>query len=254
MAEPTTRRWAGWWVVALTVVIFVAGLVVLLRPPGGGPPAPPSATDIAPKVEVARLDEGPTGRLLREQATIFDPTPLFLPTKWNAGQRPLPTSVQHQPGQVFHSFAPKLVFAKADLHLPIPPAQVLPKSPLDLLKEPSRDPFLGFDRKDLTLKPLSQRYGVVEVHRLSDGRLELSQPIDRKIVLPEGQLEWRPVEFLVVVTVSGLLGRPVLLPQEGNTGNTDGQGVISFLRSYLAGTLHLGERLAPGTYRVTIGP
>jgi hypothetical protein len=44
------------------------------------------------------------------------------------------------------------------------------------------------------------------------------------------------------------LGRPV------DTASSDIEEVDAFFRDYLVKTLHLGERLAPGMYRVVVGP
>jgi hypothetical protein len=233
-------------VAGLTVVFAVAAFALLFRPLGkteGG-----TRPVVTPRVKVARLDEGTGDRLLREQATIFDPTPLFLPTAWNASQRSLPATVQRQPEQVFDDFMPKLIYDEAELSLPISPAQVLPKNPLDLLKETSRDPFVGFDRQDVPRSPLPARLGMVEVRRVGDGYLELQRALDRPVVLPAGRLAWQPAEFLVTVTTTGLLGRPV------TTVSSDIEEVDLFLRDYLSEVLHLGERLSPGMYRVVVGP
>ncbi len=248
-----------WWVAAVAVVFVVAAVVVLLRPPGeespalAKRPASPQRPAVS-KVDLARLDEGPAGRLLREQATIFDPTPLFLPTRWNAGQQPLPANVVHQPWQVFSPFKFKPEFSDEDLKLPIHSTQAVPQSPLDLLRQPSHDPFVGFDRRDEKLVPLPPRYGLAQVWRLSDGRLELSQPIDKQILKGEKQIEWRPIQFLVVVTVTGFLGRPVLMDSDGTGGGANAEEIESFLRDYLVENLHLGARLQPGVYRVEMGP
>lgn len=236
---------------ALAVVFFAAGLAALLRPPSPRTKAPANPK-IAPKVEVARLDKA--GSLLSEQASLFDPAPLFLPTKWNAGQQPLPSGVEHQPGQIFHSFQPQLVFEKSSLNLPIPPAHVLPKSPIELLKQPSRDPFLGFDRRDQKLVPLPARPGIVEVVRVADGKLIFSQELNKQIVAGYKSANWQPLEFLAVVTVTGLLGRPVMLPREGLPGDAANENMVSNLRHYLSADLHIGERLEPGIYRVVVGP
>ena len=72
-------------------------------------------------------------------------------TEWNTDQRPLPATVQRQPGQVFGTFAPNPVYGEAELALPVGPERSLPTSPVELLKEPSHDPFLGFDREDVRL-------------------------------------------------------------------------------------------------------
>ena len=253
MSTPTERRWVAGGVTALIAVFLIAGAAVLLRPVGDADHAAAKRPG-GPRVELARLDEGRAGRLLREQATIFDPTPLFLPTRWNAGQQPLPGNVVHQPWQVFSAFKPKLEFGDEDLKLPIHSTLVVPRGPLDLLKQPSREPFLGFDRRDEKLVPLAPRYGLAQVWRTSDGKLELSQAIDEPVVTSDGPNYWRPAQFLVVVTVTGLLGRPVRLDSEGSGSGADAEEVDSFLRDYLVNHLHLGARLEPGVYRVVMGP
>lgn len=247
MPDPIRRPGAGRWVVALTVIFAVAAMAALFRPLGRNrvharPTVP------MPKVDVARLDEGAGDKLLREQANIFDPTPLFLPTKWNTSQRPLPAAVGPQPGQVFSPFGAQLVYGKEELALPIEASRALPKSPLDLLNEPSRDPFVGFDRQDLALAPLPARFGVVEVRRMDSVEAALEFPLDRAVILPAGRLDWQPAEYVITVTVGGLLGRPA------NTASSDVEEVDVFLRDYLSKNLHLGERLAPGIYRVVVGP
>lgn len=247
MSDPIRRRGAGWWVVALTVVFAAAGATVLFRPVGGdgkeSQPKPPVR-----KVDLAQLDEKSADKVLREQASIFDPTPLFLPTKWNASQRPLPPAVEPQPGQVFSSYGAKLVFGMEELKLPLEAKSDGPETPLDMLKEPPRDPFIGFDRQDVPLTPLPERFGVVEVRGMEDGRMTAVYQLNRAVVLPPGRLDWHPAEYVMTVTIAGLLGRPV------NTVSSDVEEVDAFLRDYLEKGLHLGERLAPGTYHVVVGP
>jgi hypothetical protein len=252
-AAPVNRRGAGWWVAGLTVVFAAAAAAVLFRPvrrSGGA-----TSQGAPPEVKVAELPESDQpsnersgNRLLREQATILDPTPLFLPTKWNASQQPLPATLRRQPEQVFGDYPWVPFFNESTLALPTGPAPVLPKSPLDLLKEASRDPFVGFDRQDVPLQPLPARFGYVEVSRVGDGRIELARKLERPVVLPAGRLDWQPAEFLVDVTPAGMLGRPAI------TSSSDVEEVDNFLRDYLSQVLHLGERLSPGVYRVVVGP
>src|SRR5450759_3479730 len=54
-----------------------------------------------PFVRLAGAGTGAGDQVLRERAELFDPTPLFFPTEWNFGQRPLRESMRRQPGQVF---------------------------------------------------------------------------------------------------------------------------------------------------------
>jgi hypothetical protein len=233
-------------VAALTVVFALLGLVVLFRPLAKPGTAARPAT--APRVSVAPPGEMPGDSVLRDQATFFDPTPLFLPTEWNTNQRPLPVAVQRQPGQVFPDFNSKLTYGEAELTLPVASARSFPQGPADLLRVPSRDPLLGFDREEVPLTPLPARQGFVEVRKAGTGEMVLAQNLEGDVILPASHPDWQPAEFLVSVTVAGMLGRPV------ETVSSDLEDVDVFFRDYLVKTLHLGERLPPGIYRVVVGP
>ncbi len=245
MSTTGQRRRAGWWVAGLTAIVAGAACLLLFRPLRPGPAPVPTAE---PSVVVARLDQQAGGGVLGEQANLYDPTPLFLPTEWNTNQRGLPATVQHQPGQVFRPFEPKLLFGEAELSLRVGTAQAALNGPRDLLKEPSRDPFLGFDREDRELPPLESRPGYVEVRRAGTGEIVLARSLDSSLVLTGSQREWQPAEFFVAVTEAGLLGGPA------GPAVSEAEEADAFFRDYLAKSLHLGERLAPGVYRVVVGP
>lgn len=246
MANGILRRRAGWWVGTLTVLMASLSIMVLFRPVASRPNHPSKA--VVPKVSITPLGMAGARSWLNEQATFYDPTPFFLPTKWNTNQGPLPASVQPQPGQVFPNFGAELTYGRSELALPIAAAESTPRSPSDLLKTPSRDPFLGFGRVDIPLEPLAPRTAVLEITEIGSGRVVHVPNIASSVVLPAGQAEWQPAEFLVCVTAEGLLGTPV------ETASSDVEDVDVFLRDYLEKTLRLGERLAPGMYRVVIGP
>jgi hypothetical protein len=244
MANAIIRRRAGWWVAGLAVLLATLSLVLLFRPIAGSP------SESAKAAAMPRVSFTPpkTHSWLSEQATFYDPTPFFLPTKWNTNQGPLPASVQPQPGQVFPNFGAELTYGRSELALPIAAAESTPQSPADLLKTPARDPFLGFGRADVPLVPLAPRAAVFEITEIGSGRVVHVPNIASGVVLPAGQTEWQPAEFLVCVTAEGLLGTPV------ETASSDVEDVDVFLRDYLEKTLRLGERLTPGMYRVVIGP
>ena len=248
MANATIRRRrAGWWVAGLTVLMALVSLVVLLRPLSSDRRPPPRGKT-APQVSIVPPD-GPGGdSWVHDQVTFFDPTPLFLPTEWNTNQGPLPATAQRQPGQVFADFEAKLTYGRAELVLPIAPAESTPQDPVDLLKTPARDPFLGFGRTDVPLTPLASRTAVVEIREVGTGKLVPVPYLAGDVGLLASQTEWQPAEFLVCVTAEGLLGRPVV------TVSSDVEDVDVFFRDYLENTLRLGERLAPGMYRVVVGP
>jgi hypothetical protein len=246
LSSSKRRRRAGWWAAGLTVVSALLGFVVLFRPIGG--PVNPANPPPPPRVSITPIDGRSGNLLLHDQATIFDPTPLFLPTEWNTNQGPLPAVVQRQPGQVFPDFDPKLTFGQAELVLPIESAESTPQQPVDLLKVQSRDPFLGFGRVDVALAPLASRSAVVEVREVGTGKVVLTRMLDIQTSIPSGEPDWKPAEFLISVTAEGLLGRPM------ETASSDLEDVDVFFRDYLATTLRLGERLAPGMYYVVVGP
>jgi len=89
---------------------------------------------------------------------------------------------------------------------------------------------------------------LIEIREVGTGRTVRVPNLAANVVLPVGPAEWQPAEFLVCVTAEGLLGTPV------ETVSSDVEDVDVFLRDYLANTLRLGERLAPGMYRVIVGP
>jgi hypothetical protein len=246
MTIPYRRRLAGWWVAGLTLGCAAGALALLFRPLARVEeiplPAPP------PRVDVARLDAGAGNRLLQEQAMIFDPTPLFMPTPKNAGQRPLPATVLGQRGQVFTDIEAKPVFGGGELTLPVASAELPPGRPADLLRAGQHDPLLGFGREDVAQPALPPRQGLVEVRRVDTGAMVFTGTLDEAVLVPAGQRDWQPAEYLVAVTAAGLLGRPV------DTASSEIEAVDAFFRDYLGKTLHLGERLAPGMYRVVVGP
>ncbi len=230
----------------LTVLSALLGFVVLFRPLGGRVFL--GNQSVPPHVTVRPLDGEAGNSLLRDQATFFDPTPLFLPTRENTDQEPLPEPVQRQPGQVFPDFDAKLTYSRPELLLPIETGESTPQRPVDLLQAPSHDPFLGFGRVDTPLSPLDVRTAVVEVREVGTGNLVLKRVLGGEVEIPAGEPGWQPAEFMISVTAEGLLGKPM------EVASSNVEDVDLFFRDYLVGSLRLGERLAPGMYRVVVGP
>jgi hypothetical protein len=65
---------------------------------------------------------------------------------------------------------------------------------------------------------------------------------------PPAAAQWRPMEFIAAVDPSGLVGP--LVP----TSRSGADDVDTYFGHYLADTLRVGQRLAPGFYRITVGP
>ncbi len=240
-----------WGVAVVVTLLVIGGLVLLFRFPAATEvkPLPGTTTAVAPKtptVGLTRLDGASADTLLKEEATFFDPTPLFLPTEWNVAQNALPDSLMRDSGQIFQDYAPKLTFGEAGLALAFAPAVRVPAKPADALAvlEPQQ-PFAGMGRIQRTVAELTGRGAVVEITAAGSGQRMPTLTVDTAGI-PVGN--WRPLEFLVAVDTAGLVGPPVLTEQSGV------EEVDSYFQNLLAKTLRVGERLAPGVYRICVGP
>jgi hypothetical protein len=224
------RRWLVATGGGVGLTLLLAGL---FRAPAV-PPAPPPAS--RPKIVLA-----PPDTLLREQTALLDPTPLFLPTKWNS--RPAPP--QRDPGVAFASYPPAYHFGTDALGVALP--QDVPARPVEaLLGDVPGNPLLGFGRTDAPVPALSPRGGFVEIVAAGTGTTVFSGVLPDAHP-PEGVL-WQPLEFVAAVDAAGLAGPLVL------TGPSDADGVNAYFERYLTQTFRVGERLAPGFYHIRVGP
>lgn len=243
--EKRPRNGALWPVVLTAVAVAAGALLLVWRAPK--PPAAAARPEIPPAIGLARLSGSGGDSLLREQASLDDPTPLFLPTAWNTSQQPLPAGVRRQPGEIFHEFAAKLAFAEDSLSFDLAPPVPMPSRPADLAEVTAQDAFLGFGQREVALTPLRARPAYVEVVSTKDGRRVLSQPLDGAS-LPDPRADWQPAEFLAAVNTAGLLEPPVLTVSSGV------DAIDAYLQNYLARVFRVGERLRPGIYRIWVGP
>lgn len=222
--------------------LVMLGLVAFLfrAPPGGVRPV---------KILSRPPPAGPVSLVnLREnEAALTDPTPLFLPTKWNAGQNALPANAQREPDTVFAGYPAKLKYAENELGLDFPADIAVPMAPAHALSSGKPDQmFIGLDYGNNELKQLIERKGFVEITTAKNGRRVLVQSLaDARP--PEGK-GWQPMEFLVAVDPMGLVGPPILTESSRVTA------VDGYFQNYLVKTLRAGERLSPGFYRICVGP
>jgi hypothetical protein len=227
---------------ALLAVVFVLGLF-------SRSPAPPPAGVLArpvPMIGLTRLDSGTADEEVREQAELFDPTPLFLPTRWNVQPQRLSVGVAREPGTAFAAFDPKLLFDRDTLALKFPAVVATPTRPVEALAVgTSPRPLMGLGRVDLTAEPLAARGGFAEVSAAGTGEPALAQALPGAAP-PAG--DWAPLEFLVGVNALGLVGPPQLMHSSGN------EAVDGYFRAFLAENFRLGARLRPGFFHVRIGP
>lgn len=238
----------AWGIAAVVATLVVGGLLMLFRAPGEGVKVEaPSARDVAaaaPAVTLARDADA----LLTEEAAMRDPTPLFLPTPFNATEEAFTAGERRELSSSFGGFEPKLKYPETALELAWPPVVDLPRRPADTFETDKLGrPFLGFGQIDAAQKPaLSERKGFVEVVSADDGELVMAQPLVG--ASPPVEAAWRPLQFLIAVNKTGVIGPPVL------TESSQVATVDEYFQEYMLNVLHLGERLRPGFYRVGIGP
>jgi hypothetical protein len=202
-----------------------------------------------PFVRLAGAGTGAGDQVLRERGELFDPAPLFFPTEWNFGQRPLPESMRRQPGVVFGSFDANFTFAAQDIKVYGTEAMVAPERLADVLGQGNEAPYAGMGQIDVQRRALAERNGFLEVRALLDGKLIMAQALNG-IVLP--RLDFAPAEYLVAISSAGVVGDPILMV--GSGWEEMDEKVDAFFRSYLVNSFRLGQRLGPGRYRVLVGP
>lgn len=237
MERTTKRRWA----VAGAGAAIVGGLVALLFRGPGLPPVASPKIEPAPKVTLVSKQD----RAINAEAVLLDPMPLFLPTKWNATQREL--APPDSAGRFQGYDAPRFVFTENELKLgglqdPIK----VPASPAEAVTTDAvAGALVGFGRADTPVPAPKARGAFFEVVEAGTGRAVWSDTI---VETPPAKGAWQPVEFTASVDPAGLVGPLVVTTRSGV------EEVDAFFAKYLARTLRVGERLAPGFYRILIGP
>lgn len=242
------------WVIAAGGAVLIGALVLMLfRSPGPAAKPKPTATAVLPSapkpsnVDIAKLDPAGADSFLREETTLRDPTPLFLPTPWNAGEGAIPATARREPGGSFPGYAPKLTYAGLELQVALPDAVAVPKKPADAfgIGRPVQS-FLGLGQADWRPEPLPARGAFVQVVSAGDGQSLLALSLSE--ARPPNDTPWQPLQFLVAIDAAGVV-RPPVLTESSRVAAVDG-----YFQNYITDTLHVGERLGPGFYRICIGP
>ncbi|MDE3083842.1 MAG: hypothetical protein KGJ37_01305, partial [Verrucomicrobiota bacterium] len=114
------------WLIAGGGALLAAAVAGWLFPHLSVPAPVAHSLQPVPAVGIARLGGRTADTLVGEQAELFDPTPLFLPTRWNAKPRGLPASVEREPGAGFTTFPAELAFDETRLGLNFPASVKVP--------------------------------------------------------------------------------------------------------------------------------
>ena len=193
---------------------------------------------------VPLLFRAPEARLVKPLPTVAGPAPggvRLVSLKKNDAALTDPT-----PLSLFQGYPAKLAFAENDLKLNLPAAVAVPRRPADALaSDRSSQMVVELGRTDGEITQIVTRKAFVEILQAGDGERLLSQALPD--AAPPGRA-WQPLEFLVAVDAAGLVGPPVL------TESSRVAAVDGYFQNYLVKTLHAGQRLAPGFYRICIGP
>jgi len=197
-----------------------------------------------PSQKASRSPVGLVDPVVIEKTMLYDLTPLFLPTEFNSSRKPY---VPREPGSAFTGFAWRKVFADSGLQLHLPDAAAVPGNPAEALADdPPGAPFIGFGRGDPKVELLPPRGAYVEIDDAGTGRRVFGQAVaDAR---PPASAPWRPMEFIAAVDAAGLVGSVVPTVRSG-AGEVD-----EYFGHYLADTLRVGQRLAPGFYLISVGP
>ena len=107
--------------------------------------------------------------------------------------------------------------------------------------------LVGYGRQPAALPPFAQRGGFIEIVSIQEGDRVVREALPQA-ARPPGDKTWDPVEFLAVVDASGLFSPLVV------TVGSRIEEVDLHFREFLTQTFRVGERLAPGFYRITVAP
>lgn len=249
VSDPSFR-----WVVAGAgaVGVMVASLF-LFRFPSAPAHLIPAAETMPPKAFVRMAKPEESNRLFQEEAELRDMRPLFLPTERNAA---LPEP-RLEAGRTFldnETLKLSLTDTEAQVSRVLPPIALLngermeEAKPIDALSPKENALSLeSFGRRGTKLTPLAARSAFLQVTALEDGKIVLSQELPRNAA-PPGDKAWAPIEIVATVDPAGLVG--ALVVTEGSrVEETD-----AHFKNFLAHNFLIGDRLAPGFYRITVSP
>jgi len=186
-------------------------------------------------------------RIIHDQMMFFDTEPLFLPTSWNYASRVIEHVLEDYEAPLFEAFPAALTLDIQALEPSTEKPDQAITSPLDTLKLTFWDHFSTFGMEARLAPSLAPRSGYLEIVDLDSGQKVRSEQLSRKLMEWSDQPLWSPIEFLVVIDQAGPVGSPLL--QKG-TGSDD---IDNTLKNLITQPFFLAD-LAPGYYKLTIGP
>ena len=234
--------------VATVLVVLIVLAIAQVRLPKPLVANSPANANAPASVAIARTNNTGASAALLQQVELYDPMPLFLPTDKNSSDPSLPVSLRREPGNVFKTISPQLTFREYEMSIELPAPVAVPKDPLEVLHTgETTNPFFTFGRINYPYTPLPKRLAFIEVLQAKSGRTVLAAPLNAgpTDVLPA--VEWQPLEMVVAVETTGLIGAPTV------TSGSGSEEVDDYFRAFVAKQFPLGARLPPGFYMLRIG-
>jgi len=259
-ARDEHKRLAALMLVALVALAAGVALMVRIVRLPALPQARPAQIDAATSLNLSRVSANQRGQLFNEEAQLFDPTPLFLPTPRNASQVDNNAILRHEPGESFPMIEPRYAYPDDSFAITMPDPLPVPAQPVEVLgygRTPT--PYAQFGRADRPEKPLPARMAQLEVIQMKTGRTLLTLPLPvptpatAAAIAPPDDLataDWKPLEFLAALDIAGFVGAPALVEGSGSPAVDD------FFANYLVKTLRIDARRELGAdfYLLRIGP
>lgn len=243
----TGRRWNSTLTVALVLAagVHLAGFALFAV----RAPLPPEKTEPPATIELLPAKGAEGDAALREYMALTDQRRLLRASPRVEGLvEAMNETARRVPGDAFDLFQPEMTYSTTSLAPLVTLPHVAPDSPLAALRTGDRTQFSEFGRSDRTVVERPAVAGFLTVRSLQDGRVIWRQVMELPAEAPLLRQDWAPAEFTIAVAPAGVVGSPVLAKSSTQ------EDVDRFLRAYLGRDAHLGERLAPGFYRVGVSP
>jgi len=184
-------------------------------------------------------------RVAPEEAALVDPSPLFLPTAWNTAQKEVALP---KVGGAFADYPARFTYDEVEFRSLAPKKDPAVDFSGALALNAPGVALLGIGRSPLDLPALSRRSAFYEVVPAAGGRVVLAESLAEAKPPGPSAGAWEPIEFLAVVNPAGLSAP--LVP----TVRSKLEEVDAYYANYLIQQVRIGAKLAPGVYRIWVGP
>jgi len=242
------------WPVALisaAVIAVALAFALTVRMPTM-PSAPSTTKEERPAaVWVSKIDPSRPDRIA-EEIELRESVPLYLPTRRNTSVfEELPAHILREPGTAYPYYPAKHVYSDTTFELRFPDGEPPLVQATDVLTLGQTTNVLSdIGKKDVSLKPLSDRVASLEVVDSKTGRVAYRQEISKALGADFPKGDWRPLELLITVDTFGLVGTPTVVTGEGSGSDE----IDAIFCNFLAKRFLIGNHVPPGVYVVRIGP